>query len=56
MSDEVLYFLKASAILVLGTLLGVGFARVVLDVHGYGAALIGIGVALAALLTLGRKA
>jgi hypothetical protein len=55
MRDEGLAYLKAAAILVIGAFLGFWFARTVLHFNGKGAALIGIGFALAAVLTFGRK-
>ena len=55
MRDEGLAYLKAAAILVIATLVGIWFARTVLHFSGKGAALIGIGFALAAVLTFGRK-
>ena len=55
MHDEALTYLKAAAILVIGTFIGFWFARTVLHFTGKGAALVGIGFALAAGLTFGRK-
>jgi hypothetical protein len=53
--DQALTYLKAAAILVIGTFLGFWFARTVLHFTGKGAAVIGIGVALAAVLSFARK-
>jgi hypothetical protein len=55
MLDEARTYLKAAAILAIGTFLGFWFARTVLHFTAKGAALIGIGFALAAVLTFGRK-
>jgi hypothetical protein len=55
MPDQALTYLKAAAILVISAFLGFWFARTVLHFTGKGAALIGIGFALAAVLSFGRK-
>jgi hypothetical protein len=55
MHDQALTYLKAAAILVIATFVGFWFARTVLHFSGKGAALIGIGFALAAVVTFGRK-